>query len=1318
MLVHGEVLAAQWPYHALPTLESWQVKLGRAAAVHSKICTCCRGCLFAPSSHARLDSRHQARHISSSLRASAVEDHVAASTVTVQQLVTGLDTLSDGKSQQLRNAKPQVPRPAPSSSKYQELEAAAGKVSEEDLLAASSSTAHRYLFQQATKNDQLKSIPKETAAGSSPFALTPQDISTVSNITDNVPQQPVPDPQLLHTILISHLKGYDVLQRADLLWRGYRSSILELFLAKRHEDWAQDFVFKQQPNLPENVYLTLITLCSEHNSLKTLNAVLEAQCRAGGALTKAAFRKAKMAFDRVRDVDAVLLWFERAVASSMADTDVYCDAIESCINSRKYKIAFKIYDQLQRSGLELTLHSYHTVLKGSRHLQATGLQSLYAQMIADNNLVFKDKTFGYVFRAAATCGEGLPASWLIQVLSDMNTHRVQMNSHIFTAFLQACTVVPLAAHQIEAVFGAMASYRASQPPTAFVYTSLLTFCAKQAPDRALDVWQAMQEDGVPPSSYLLSSMFAACAAAGTQEMLEAADSSHMHMEGLWNKICSKGKTFTEEQDMLRAHNALLHVYASHGQVEKAKQLYRSMQERGPAIDAVSGSTIIAAYAKAADQKAALHVLDEMVSQGMKPTPQCYTSLLAACSRAGDLTAARRVFRTMHVDRNVAAYTALMDACLKKGTPAALDEAFQVFDEMKAAGNLKPTATTYGCLLMVCARQGDVDKAFLLYEEAYDTGVLATDECHNILIGICSDAGRVEEALDLVKALASKHGSMRQATLNSLIRSLLNVAQVPRALRMLSIMLNLGLKPYKSTVNALIAGCARDSSSVEAAKFYWGLREQGGEASRASGSELIISLCKAGDRLEALRVYEDMTSPSSSSHRHQAMTKSPSKSVARSNISSRRSAAKQRRKGVSTAVATVTTADSHHQATAHPSDYSNETDGNTDMASALHHSGAGSQHHYSGLPQPDSLSQQRSSIPAALPKDDSQHTADTAVVTAEGEVSSRHTSFAADLDPASAATQTHTHPGDTHAQDDKSVAAATEDLQHASSLTAAAAATPADKQNLASPLAKASSSSSSSGNSSQEMTTEAGSVLIRPSKRKSPQISTIAHDHSENHGLAIRPAEGGAQTSSHSGGQGAAQARGSRQDAGPGNQPTAAAGEAEAAAAAASGHGQLVSSLKLSQKPVFPSIGATAALVHAFAIVDDIHQCDRLYQQLQRDKRGLPGLTQSNRRMWESTIEAACRAGRTDWALQVFDDWKASSMTFMFVQPADQAKPVKLPNLSNATLAFLESCCRGSPEHEWRVYDVCAVMRQQKERKREAALARPAKKSHHVADAVW
>jgi hypothetical protein len=77
--------------------------------------------------------------------------------------------------------------------------------------------------------------------------------------------------------------------------------------------------------------------------------------------------------------------------------------------------------------------------------------------------------------------------------------------------------------------------------------------------------------------------------------------------------------------------------------------------------------------------------------------------------------------------------------------------------------------------------------------------------------------------------------------------------------------------------------------------------------------------------------------------------------------------------------------------------------------------------------------------------------------------------------------------------------------------------------------------------------------------------------------------------------------------------------------------------------------------------------------------------------------------------QVFDDWKShvSQMEESGVEPA------KLPRLSNVTLAFLEACCRG--EHEWRVFDVCAAMRQQSERKRNANLLRPRKLSHHFLD---
>lgn len=40
----------------------------------------------------------------------------------------------------------------------------------------------------------------------------------------------------------------------------------------------------------------------------------------------------------------------------------------------------------------------------------------------------------------------------------------------------------------------------------------------------------------------------------------------------------------------------------------------------------------------------------------------------------------------------------------------------------------------------------------------------------MLISVCTEAERLDEALDLVKRLARKHGTMQQHTLNSLTRS--------------------------------------------------------------------------------------------------------------------------------------------------------------------------------------------------------------------------------------------------------------------------------------------------------------------------------------------------------------------------------------------------------------------------------------------------------------------------------------------------------------------------------------------------------------------
>jgi len=66
--------------------------------------------------------------------------------------------------------------------------------------------------------------------------------------------------------------------------------------------------------------------------------------------------------------------------------------------------------------------------------------------------------------------------------------------------------------------------------------------------------------------------------------------------------------------------------------------------------------------------------------------------------------------------------------------------------------------------------------------------------------VCTQAGRLDEALDLVKRLARQHGAMQQATLNSLTRAL-SASHVDRALRLLSLMNTLGLRASRCCSSA-------------------------------------------------------------------------------------------------------------------------------------------------------------------------------------------------------------------------------------------------------------------------------------------------------------------------------------------------------------------------------------------------------------------------------------------------------------------------------------------------------------------------------------
>ena len=169
---------------------------------------------------------------------------------------------------------------------------------------------------------------------------------------------------------------------------------------------------------------------------------------------------------------------------------------------------------------------------------------------------------------------------------------------------------------------------------------------------------------------------------------------------------------------------------------------------------------------------------------------------------------------------------------------------------------------------------------------------------------------------------------------------------------------------------------------------------------------------------------------------------------------------------------------------------------------------------------------------------------------------------------------------------------------------------------------------------------------------------------------------------------------------------------------------------LSKRAHEPNGSALAALAQAHAAAGLHQQAWKFYLQLRRKSKSLQEATLTHRRMFEAIIEGQCRVKNLKKALIVFDDWKSASSRVNSLQKypprllgaikyqsssdlnASRNKS-KQPKLSYLALAYLEASCNSDPEHSWRVYDVLAVMRAQKESKRESELAYPEKRSHHV-----
>lgn len=207
------------------------------------------------------------------------------------------------------------------------------------------------------------------------------------------------------------------------------------------------------------------------------------------------------------------------------------------------------------------------------------------------------------------------------------------------------------------------------------------------------------------------------------------------------------------KDMV-AWTAMVTGYAQNAYPGEALKLFGQMQDAGVETDDVTLIGVISACAQLGAPRYARWVQSIAKQSGFEPTTNVTigSALIDMHSKCGSLDDAYKVFMNMN-EKNVFSYSSMILAFAVHGCPTA---ALKLYHEMIKETNIKPNKITFIGVLTACSHAGMVAEGrhvFATMEECYD--VAPTEDHYTCMVDLLGRAGRLEEALELVKMMSLK-----------------------------------------------------------------------------------------------------------------------------------------------------------------------------------------------------------------------------------------------------------------------------------------------------------------------------------------------------------------------------------------------------------------------------------------------------------------------------------------------------------------------------------------------------------------------------------
>jgi pentatricopeptide repeat protein len=273
------------------------------------------------------------------------------------------------------------------------------------------------------------------------------------------------------------------------------------------------------------------------------------------------------------------------------------------------------------------------------------------------------------------------------------------------------------------------------------------------------------------------------------------------------------------------YGCMLDACVKCGQYEKAEEVFNELREAGQHRNTILFSTMIKSYSKQKKLRKAMKAMEEMDTEGVPLNCVTFNSLIDAAIRCRDLPAATKLLEQMKnsgIAPDLITYSTLIKGFCDQGD---IEVALNLLQHLKAQ-NVKCDEILYNSLLEGCVKSNQSQRGLDLFQEMVRDRVPVSNITFSIMIKLYANAGRLDQAMELVKRMEPDYKVKPSNIVFSCVTKCLAAAQqYHRAAKMLLGLPNVGFQPDQQMYALILPGL------IEQKQFDYAL-------------EVFEALCKA------------------------------------------------------------------------------------------------------------------------------------------------------------------------------------------------------------------------------------------------------------------------------------------------------------------------------------------------------------------------------------------------------------------------------------------------------------------------------------------